>query len=184
MSENVGLLGFITLTDKYKLQLNSYDKLWCTAQYQVLHLAVQNFRMWSSDLHFIYSTQIQHRPITAWVIVIKYIKVTSKATVHLGHDTVPLGNWFCFQRTVIPSSSRTGSGPRLHTRPHSHFPDWPINLSSQSWFGHIALRCVPLPVLSGILLKALDPLRWWHYGPLKCWETITPRPKRTEDSKI
>jgi len=74
-----------------------------------------------SDLHFIYSAQIQHRPITARVIVIKYIKVTSRVTIHLGHDTVPLGNWFHFQ-SVVPSFSRTCSGPRLHTWPHSHPP--------------------------------------------------------------
>jgi ribosomal protein L33 len=134
--------------------------------------------------HFIYSTQIQQRPITARVSVIKYMEMTLRVTIHLGHDTTPLGNWFHFQ-SVVPSSSSTCSGPMLHTWPHLHPPDWPINLSSQSCTGHTAPRYVPLPVLSGILLKALDPLKWRHYGPLKCCELITQQcPKRTEDSKI
>jgi len=132
------------------------------------------------DIHFIYSTQIQNRPITTWVTVMNYIKVTSKVTVPLGHDTVPLGNWFCFQRTVVPSSSRTCSGPRLH----SHLPDWPIKLSCQSWTGHTALRFVLLPVLSGILLKALDLLKMDTLWSFEMWEPITQPCPKTGDSKI
>ena len=172
MSENVVLFKLhYTVTDEYKLQLNSYDKLCCRPQYQVLHLVVQNFQTWSSDFYFIYSTQIQHRPITACMIVIKYIKVTSKVIGHLGHDTLPLSHWFCFQRTVVPSPTCTSlTGP--------------LNLPASHELVTLHLD-VCLYILSGILLKPLDPLRWRHYGPLKCWELITQQcPKRREDSKI
>jgi len=185
MSENVVLFKLnYNVIDEYKLQLNSYDRLWCRPQYQALHLAVQNLCTWwfRPSFYILHTNTEQTHHDMSDCNVMTYIKVTSKVTVRLGHDTVPLGNWFRFQRTVVPSSSKTCSGPSLHTWPHSHLPDWPINLSSQSWTGHTALRFVPLPVLSGILLKAF---KMEACGPLKCWELITQQcPKRTGDSKI
>lgn len=56
MSENVVLFKLhYNITDEYKLKLNSYDRLWCRPQYQVLHLAVQNFCTWSVQTFILYT---------------------------------------------------------------------------------------------------------------------------------
>jgi hypothetical protein len=70
-----------------------------------------------------------------------------------------------------------------HDNPHTSLTA-PLTLLSQPWTGQTTLRYLPLPVLAGIFLEALDPSRWRHNDPLKCCAPIIQWcPRKTEYSK-